>query len=97
MTTSESAHALTCLDGLVDVTADSIRAKLPMGQTAVILARSTGGEVMAAAPSVLLHAWVPDLASDVVGVACAAGATNEEIGRLAGPLTDVRDELRGTD
>ncbi len=90
----ESPQALTCLLGTVEVLAVAGPVALGPGETAVVAAAARSFSLRALAPAVVLRAWIPDLVADVVDAACAAGASTEQMSRLAGPLADVRDVAR---
>jgi mannose-6-phosphate isomerase len=91
--TSGSPQALTCLQGGLTLTVDGILATISTGQTAAMLAASSAATVQAYEPAVVLRAWVPDLAKEVVTPA-RASASDDAIGQLGGPLADVRVALR---
>lgn len=87
-----SSQTLTCLRGGATVETDGGSVDLKAGETSAVAA-VTPCRVRAIAPAVLLRAWVPDLAADVVRPARISGANDQEIGALAGPLPDIRDLL----
>ncbi len=89
-----SPQTLTCLRGSVIVETNGGSADLNAGETAVVAA-VTPCRLRAVAPAVLLRAWVPDLAADVIAPTRTSGADDEEIAALAGPLPDLRDLLSG--
>jgi mannose-6-phosphate isomerase len=93
LATTGSPQVLTCLRGGLAITVDGIAATMTAGQTVAVLASSSAATVQATDPAVTLRAWVPDLAAEVVAPA-RAGATDDEIGLLGGPLADVRVALR---
>lgn len=55
--------------------------------------RENGTALHATTPMVALVAWVPDLARDVIAAGRAAGAGDDAIGALSGPLNDVGEHL----
>lgn len=85
-----SAQALTCLQGGATVTAGGGVVRVARGGTVVVPARANPGDVQATSPAVLLRAWVPDLATEVVAPAAASGAHDAAIAALGSPLPDVR-------
>ncbi|MGH2561633.1 MAG: type I phosphomannose isomerase catalytic subunit [Thermomicrobiales bacterium] len=86
-------QAVTCLRGAVNVFTDGFERTVRAGSTAALLASSSHAQVRALSPSILLRAWVPYLIRDVVEPGRAAGATDDRLAALAGPLPDVRDAL----
>jgi mannose-6-phosphate isomerase len=93
LTTAGSPQVFTCLRGGLAISTDGIASSMTAGQTAAVLASSSTARVQATSPTVTLRAWVPDLTTEIVEPARAA-ATDDEIGRLGGPLADVRVALR---
>ncbi|MGH2535744.1 MAG: type I phosphomannose isomerase catalytic subunit [Thermomicrobiales bacterium] len=85
-----SPQAVTCLRGAVNVFADGSERTVRAGSTAALLASSFPAQMRALSPSILLRAWVPYLIRDVVEPGRAAGATDDRLAALAGPLPDVR-------
>jgi mannose-6-phosphate isomerase len=84
-----SPHVVTCLRGAIHLWANGVERMVGAGGTAALLAASGDGRIRAVSSAILLHAWVPDLARDIVGPARAAGASDEALTRLAGPLDDI--------
>lgn len=87
-----SPQALTCLEGSVEVTSPQRVLSLGSSRTAIVGAGSEG-VVAAVATSVLLRAWVPDLRTEVIEPARAAGAGDAAIAALSGPLPDLLELL----
>ncbi len=87
----DTPQVLTCLSGAVDVVTAYGSVTLQAGETAVVTANTSRSCLQTMAPATVLRAWVPDLAADIIRPAGAAGAAPEDIARLAGPLTDLRD------
>lgn len=94
---SGSAQTLTCLGGTAEATAagDATPVVIADGETVVVCAAARVARLRASASSsaVVLRAWVPALASEVVAPAMAAGHTGPEIAALAGSLPDLRPPL----
>lgn len=88
-----SAQAITCLRGRVDLETGGGGASIAAGETGVIPAAAAAGRVRADASAVLLRAWVPDLAVEVVGPARRAGHPDAAIIALGGPLPDVAESM----
>jgi mannose-6-phosphate isomerase len=93
-TSEGSPQVYTCLKGDLVISADGVDSIISSGQTAALLAASPSATVQATSPTVIIRAWVPDLANEIVQSTRASGAADEEIGRLGGPLADVRVALR---
>jgi mannose-6-phosphate isomerase len=91
---SPSPQVITCLGGALRLRGDGERATLQAGESAAIPA---GGvcTVDVIMPTVVLRGWVPDLATDVLRPLRAAGASDERIAAMAGPLPDLREALAG--
>lgn len=85
-----SAQAVTCLDGGVDVIVNGDPIAAAAGETVVVRADAQRARIHATGSARLLRAWVPDLATEVVGPARAAGHPDDAIVALAGPLPDLR-------
>jgi mannose-6-phosphate isomerase len=82
----DSPVVVTVLSGSADLGGHPLRA----GQSGVIWPVSDGAtSLRATAPMVVLIGRVPDLTRDVVDVGRAAGAEDDAIAALAGPLNDV--------
>lgn len=88
-----SPQALTCLHGAAEATADDQSVTIETGATVVLTANAEAACLQALSPAVVLRAWVPDLAAEIVRPARAAGVADQEIDALASPLGDVRQAL----
>jgi mannose-6-phosphate isomerase len=88
-----TAHVLTVLRGETTVATAAGQQHLQLGQTAVLPAVASPGELTATIPSVVLHAWVPDLVNDVISPLRRVGASDTQIASLSGPLPDLADAL----
>ncbi len=90
----ESPQVMTCLAGALRLRGGGERVTIQAGDSLVIPVGvvCTVDIIM---PSVALRGWVPDLARDIVRPLRAAGATDEQIAAMAGPLPDVREALAG--
>jgi len=83
-------QAITCLQGRIELSVDHIGGVVHAGETSLAPARAAGVRLAAGAPTVALRAWVPDLYRDIVVPARNAGASDDAIAALAGPLPDLR-------
>lgn len=88
---SGSAQTLTCLRGSVRVvpSAEASAVDCGEGETVVVGAAAPTARLRATASAVVLRGWVPDLVSEVVAPARAAGHGDAAIAALAGPLPDL--------
>ena len=85
-----SPAAITLLDGDGEVEVAGEAVRIQPGETVVV----APGDLPAVVRSRLttftaLHGWVPDLRRDILAPARAAGAAEETIAALAGPLDDL--------
>lgn len=89
LTAEDSPQVVTVLAGAIRL------AGLEVGawQTAVVPASWGAVGATASAEAVVLRAWVPDLAADVVGPALAAGVDPERLAALSAPWPDVADAM----
>lgn len=82
----DSPVVVTVLSG----SADLGRHALDAGASGVIWPIAEAGAALrATAPMVALVAWVPNLVRDVIAVGRAAGAEDDAIAALSGPLNDI--------
>lgn len=88
---SGSAQTLTCLRGRVRVapSAEATAVDGGEGETVVVCAAAPAARLRAAAAAVVLRGWIPDLVSEVIVPARAAGHGDAAIAALAGPLPDL--------
>lgn len=86
-----SPAVVTLLDGNGVISAAGMELTIRPGETVVVFPRDMPA-TLRSEPTTLtaLHGWVPDLAVDVAGPARAAGASDQEIAALAGPLDDLQ-------
>lgn len=90
----ESPQVVTCLAGALRLRGGGERVTIQAGDSLVVPVGvvCTVDIIM---PSVALRGWVPDLARDIVRPLRAAGASDEQIAAMSGPLPDLRDALAG--
>jgi mannose-6-phosphate isomerase len=88
-----SPQVVTLLSGAVSFDADTDQLPLAPGSSGVIWPSTAPVTLTAGEPSVLLRAWVPDLARDIVEPARAAGATDQQIAALAGLTGDLQGSI----
>lgn len=94
---SHSAHVLTVISGTATLASDAGQTDLGRGQTGMLPAAAGEGMLAATEPSVVLHAWVPDLPRDIVAPLRQAGASDTQIAALSGSLPDLADALNSAD
>jgi mannose-6-phosphate isomerase len=86
-----SPAAITLIDGDGEVEAGGVIARIQPGETVVIAPGDLPAIVRSRFTTLTaLHGWVPDLQRDIVDPARAAGAGDDAIAKLAGPLDDLR-------
>jgi mannose-6-phosphate isomerase len=93
MSGNRSAHVLTVIRGEATLATDAGRTRLGLAQTGVLPAIAAPGHLTATVPTVVLHGWVPDLGEDVIAPLRRAGATDDQIAALSGPLPDLAQAL----
>lgn len=88
-TTSGSPQTLTVLRG--DITAGTSPGQVALcsGETAIVAADQAGVALVAITPAVILRTWVPDLTSEIIAPALAAGHPERQVAALAGSLPDI--------
>lgn len=89
----QGPEVLTLLSGSVIMQTSLETIRLSPGASGIVWPSQDGATVSAGEPSIVLRAWVPDLAADIVESARASGATDEQILALGGMTTDLRDIL----
>ena len=87
--TSDSPQTLTVLRGGVTATTGAGPMSLCNGESAIVTADQTSVSLAATAPAVILRTWVPDLASEILIPALAAGHPVHQVTALAGSLPDI--------
>lgn len=90
-TTSGSPQTLTVLRGGVTAGTTAGQLGLRGGETAMVAAAQANVTLAATAPAVILRTWVPDLASEIIAPALAAGHQERQVVALAGSLPDIAD------
>jgi mannose-6-phosphate isomerase len=85
----QSPQVVTLLSGSASISGGGDQVHLTPGSSGVIWPSSEPATLVAGEESVLLRAWVPDLLSDVVEPARAAGATDAQIVALGGMTADL--------
>lgn len=93
MSDHETPQVLTLLAGALEVEGGDDRLRLEPGASAVIWPSDEPAQIRAGEDAVLLRAWVPDLARDIVAPARAAGAENGAIIALGGMANDLREVM----
>lgn len=83
-----SPQVLTCLEGSVTLATANGATAFVGGQTTVIPAASPWGRLLAAAPSVILRAWVPDLGPAFASSTASAGHDAQVFAALARSLDE---------
>lgn len=66
---------------------------LSIGQSGVVWPASSPVTLEVSAPTVALRAWVPDLPDEMRALASTSGVDASALGRLSGPLADIRQAL----
>ncbi|MDQ3410568.1 MAG: class I mannose-6-phosphate isomerase [Chloroflexota bacterium] len=92
-TATGSPHTLTVLRGAVEAGSDVGQVAVAGGETA-IAAAACPVRLRATAPAVLLRTWVPDLLTEIVIPALAAGHEPAAVSALAGSLPDITTVLQ---
>ena len=95
----DSPQVVTVLEGAVDLRGPSPRrSSLRLGgwRMAVVPAAVGAVEASAAVDSVVLRAWVPDLAADIVAPALAAGVAPVSLSALSAPWRDMDEAIAST-
>jgi mannose-6-phosphate isomerase len=87
-----SPNTITCIGGVLKLRSGGAQLIVQRGETAIIPA-GVVSELQATLPCVLLRSWTPDLVQDVIRPARDAGAADDRIAALSGPLDDVRELL----
>lgn len=86
-----SPAAITLLDGDGEVEVRGEAVRIQPGETVIVVPGDLPAVVRSRLTTLTaLHGWVPDLSRDIVEPALAAGAGEETIAALAGPLDDLR-------
>jgi mannose-6-phosphate isomerase len=85
----QSPEVVTLLAGSVSIAGGSDHVELVPGSSGVVWPSSDSSILVASGESVMLRAWVPDLAADIVEPARAAGASDEHIVALGGMTLDL--------
>ena len=86
-------QVVTLLRGQASLEGGDDAVRLTPGSSGVVWPSTATATLRASEDAVLLRAWVPDLMSDVVDPARAAGATEEAIIALGGMTDDLRKAL----
>ena len=86
-------QVVTLLRGEASLEGGDDAVRLTPGSSGVVWPSTATATLRASEDAVLLRAWVPDLMSDVVDSARAAGATDEAIIALGGMTEDLRKAL----
>lgn len=88
-----SPQVVTLLRGEASLEGGGDAMQLTPGSSGVVWPSTALATLCASSEAVLLRAWVPDLVTDVVEPARAAGATDEAILALGGMTGDLRELL----
>jgi mannose-6-phosphate isomerase len=86
----QSPEVITLLSGSISLAAGRDTIELAPGSSGVVWPSSSPATLTVTEDAVLLGAWVPDLAADVVEPARAAGASDDAIVALGGMTDDLR-------
>jgi len=88
----DSPQVLTCLGGVIKVAGGGRAVRLQRGES-VIVPAGVIASLTASMPGIVLRAWAPDLARDVIRPARAGGASLADVVALSAPLDDIRTVL----